>query len=333
MIRLAYSSGEVDEAAVDERIREFAQHNETLRVAVDFVRSAPAGVLERARATDPRARLLKWAREGSGRAWEGADLAAQILTTVEDTVAPLLGPAPELAAMISEFEREAESTRDWLDIRREEHPTWVPGLTGWLIERLVGAQTALGQAIEDWQTNRVAATVEGVDVERDLAGTLVEVAAPRSLHDLTPEEFEILVAESLDAMGLDPIRLGPTHAPDGGIDIIAVSRDIMVPLILAVQVKHHRGFRKTGAPDVQRFVGALEPHALFAAGMLVTNTNFTPNARWVADHAGRLLLLRDEEDLKRWIRREFLRSVEWREIPRVVQLGRGIEVRIPHVDL
>jgi hypothetical protein len=63
---------------------------------------------------------------------------------------------------------------------------------------------------------------------------------PQQLFGLSSELFELLICNRLEAMGLDVER--PTnHAfeGDGGIDIIAWAKGAL-PLLLAVQVKHHQ---------------------------------------------------------------------------------------------
>lgn len=47
---------------------------------------------------------------------------------------------------------------------------------------------------------------------------------------------------------------------------------------------------------------------LLQIGMVVTNTSFTADARWFADHQPAIIRLRDMSDLKRWI----LESGNWK---------------------
>ena len=66
-------------------------------------------------------------------------------------------------------------------------------------------------------------------------------------------------------------------------------------------------------------------------GLLVTNTEFTRDARWLAerDSNAAFLRLRDFEDLKRWIQNDFTSQRDWREIPSRVQLAPGVVIHVP----
>jgi HJR/Mrr/RecB family endonuclease len=324
-------SGEVNSKVLGEHLGQFTQDTAGLSAAIDFLRTAPVPIQTRARDLDPRRPLLSWARRQRGGAWEGLDLLATILRHVDHIIAPFAGPFAELDDFVAHLDSAAESTRDWLLQRREEHATWVPNLTDWLVQLADGARLVLQEALTALEQRRFAATVEAVAVESALGSTLVR-AASRRLEDLSPEEFELLVADCLDAMGLVPTRVGNVRAPDGGIDIIAIPRGSVFPFLLAVQVKHHAAPHKTGVHDVRSFVGAVQLHSLLSAGMMVTNTSFTPDAHWVAKHATKLVQLYGQSDLRSWIKGEFLRSVVWRDIPTRIQLGRGIEIVVPRPD-
>lgn len=63
-------------------------------------------------------------------------------------------------------------------------------------------------------------------------------------------------------------------------------------------------------------------------GMVVTNTSFTPDAKWFASNNNTLLRLRDLKDLQRWLREDFVNEHEWREIPDQIELAPGIIVPV-----
>ena len=67
----------------------------------------------------------------------------------------------------------------------------------------------------------------------------------------------------------------------------------------------------------------------FNAGLLVTNTSFTPDAEWVAERRALLMRLRDFEDLARWLRDEYPREAEWREIPAEIEMCPGVVIKLP----
>jgi Restriction endonuclease len=107
--------------------------------------------------------------------------------------------------------------------------------------------------------------------------------------------------------------------------LIAIPERVRFPLLIAVQVKHHHVARKTSVGSVREFAGAIY-NKPFSAGLLVTNTSFTPSAKLFADSSLKPLFLRDLEALKRWISGHFLRNVEWRELPQELEIAPGIRV-------
>lgn len=153
---------------------------------------------------------------------------------------------------------------------------------------------------------------------------------PGALRNLSPERFEHLVAERIDRMGYDVQLTGATTRRDGGIDIIAVPKIKTIgSFLMAVQVKHHRGNRTTGRPEVDRMLAWKD--SAFRVGVMVTNTSFSQDARWLANQATNkaFLRLRDFEDLKRWLKGQFDSEFDWREIPDVISLAPGITVTVP----
>jgi transcriptional regulator with XRE-family HTH domain len=153
---------------------------------------------------------------------------------------------------------------------------------------------------------------------------------PGELRNLSPEQFEHVVAERIDRMGYDVQLTGATTRRDGGIDIIAVPKIKTIgSFLMAVQVKHHHGNRTTGRPDVDRMLAWRDSD--FRVGVMVTNTSFSQDAKWLADQAANkaFLRLRDFEDLKRWLKGQFDSEFDWREIPDVISLAPGITVAVP----
>jgi len=152
---------------------------------------------------------------------------------------------------------------------------------------------------------------------------------PERLKQLTPEQFELLLANRFEAMGLCVQLIGRTNTPDGGIDLIAYPDPHLnqPKYLLAVQAEHHRTERKTGAPKVQKFVGAMAAVPHFRLGFVVTNTNFTWTAEEYARNQSHFLRLRSLEDLLRWFRDDFNNEAEWREIPDFIEFD-GFRVPI-----
>jgi len=116
---------------------------------------------------------------------------------------------------------------------------------------------------------------------------------------------------------------------DGGVDIVAYPEGSAVPFLIGVQAAHHRTNRKTPVGKVRDFHGVLaSSNSPFHIGMIVTNTSFTPDAEWFAQNNQKLLRLRDLQDLKRWLREDFVNEHEWREIPDQIELAPGIRIRV-----
>jgi hypothetical protein len=146
---------------------------------------------------------------------------------------------------------------------------------------------------------------------------------PERLKQLSPERFQLLLADRLEAMGLCVQLVGRANRPDGGIDLIAYPdpRSVQPKYLLAVQAEHHRSDRRTGAPKVQKFAGAMLAVPEFRLGFLVTNTTFTWNAAEYAKTQSHFLRLRGLSHLRKWLRDDFNNDAEWQEFPEFVQCG------------
>lgn len=147
------------------------------------------------------------------------------------------------------------------------------------------------------------------------------------IHKITPEQFELLICDRLDAMGHEVRRTGHTFAKDGGIDIVAWPKRSSVPFLLGVQVKHRRNSTSALGPKPVKDLLAVLGSAPFDAGMLVTNTTFTPDARWWSKHGSRVVRLRELEDLRKWVEDNFLDG-SFREMPEEIELAPGVVIRL-----
>lgn len=147
---------------------------------------------------------------------------------------------------------------------------------------------------------------------------------------MSPEDFQYFVAERLDKMNFNIQLIGEINSKDGGIDIIATPKECSFPFLLGVQVKHHKNELKTGQKDVRDLLGTINSsNSLFNLGMIVTNTAFSPEAKWFANQNKRLLRLRDLNDLKRWLKEDFNNEFDWREIPDEIELTNGLRIQVP----
>jgi hypothetical protein len=170
--------------------------------------------------------------------------------------------------------------------------------------------------------------VEVVDLTPHLLRTLAH--SPEDIHRLTPDAFENLIGNRLEAMGLEVVRVGTgTYHKDGGVDFVAWPISSPIPFLMAVQAKHTgQPDRKIGPAPVRELFAAVQASG-FNAGLLVTNTTFTPDARWFAEQRALLMHLRDIGDLRRWLRDEYLREAEWRFIPAEIEICPGVTIRLP----
>lgn len=157
---------------------------------------------------------------------------------------------------------------------------------------------------------------------------------PAELRNLSPSQFEQFVGERLQAMGYDVVLTGATHRKDGGIDLIGVSKAGSVPHIIAAQVKHHReSTTKTSRESVDRLLAW--KNRVFSLGLLVTNTEFTRDAIWLASqHENKAFLrLRNFFHLKRWLEDCFNEMAEYDELPEHIDLAPDIRVHVPRPRL
>jgi hypothetical protein len=168
--------------------------------------------------------------------------------------------------------------------------------------------------------------VELIDVTQLLLDNLR--IDPNEIHRIDCDEFEEFICGRLSAMGFQAHRTGRINRKDGGIDIVFWNEGVF-PILGAAQVKHHRTHNRSNGPEVVRdFRGALATcPAQF--GVVITNTTFTADARWFADHQGGLVRLRDISDLRRWINDEFVTDEFWHAVPATIELCPGVKIEVP----
>lgn len=186
---------------------------------------------------------------------------------------------------------------------------------------------ALGRALaEQTGSGLLLPRVEWIDLTAQLIERLK--IDWQEIFNISPEEFERLVADRLAASGCDVQRTGPSNQRDGGIDIVFCTKGPH-PVVGAAQVKHRRTPRgKTGPSEIRDFATALNSYP-FTAGFVVTNTTFTPDAKWAAMNHSHFMKLRDGEDMKLWIQDKFVDQERWKPVPQKIELAPGIFIEIP----
>ena len=98
--------------------------------------------------------------------------------------------------------------------------------------------------------------IELVDLSEELMDSLIQ--SPDEINNISPETFELLIADRLSAMGMGVKQVGNTYSKDGGVDIIAwPDHNFSYPFLLAVQAKHSRVGRHVGSSTVRDMKGVL----------------------------------------------------------------------------
>lgn len=131
----------------------------------------------------------------------------------------------------------------------------------------------------------------------------------KNLNKITPDIFENLIVNILKNKGFGVEKSGNTNKADGGIDVIAYKKDI-VNIIIAIQIKYKiNTAKKITAGEVRDFVGAMNLVNYFNAGMLITNTFFTEDSKWL-EEKNHGLELKDSQDIQNWLKDNFITSKE-----------------------
>ena len=150
------------------------------------------------------------------------------------------------------------------------------------------------------------------------------------IHQLSAGEFEDLISNLLKAMGHEVIKVSSTYSRDGGIDLIAIPKNLnQVPYLLAVQVKHSQK-GSIGPSAIRDFRGVLD-YLPFDIGMVVTNSTFTPDAKWVAKQSHKIVRLRDFENLRLWLQGQFSGERDQSDLPDKIEVAPGLIVNIPRI--
>jgi cold shock CspA family protein len=132
---------------------------------------------------------------------------------------------------------------------------------------------------------------------------------PDDLYRLHPKMFEELIAEIFMSEGYTTELIGSWNQPDGGVDIVAVRRDVGgFQVRYAIQCKRYAADRRITADPIRALAGVLDRfHAHI--GVVATTSYFTTPAREEVEGHLWKINLRDYENivaaLKRW---KFLRQ-------------------------
>ena len=189
--------------------------------------------------------------------------------------------------------------------------------------------SSIAEPLMHWPKANAEPLVRVVSITPELIEFLA--SDPQRMRELTPEVFELLVAERLQAMGFWIHRTGHSNAPDGGIDLVASpEKNAAFPYLLAVQVKHSRRQTAHVRPAVIRELQSAMVAARLDVGLVVTNTRFSAPARAAAETAGLgRIRLRDMHDLSRWLIKDFAPDVQRPDLPEEILIAPGLRIKIP----
>jgi cold shock CspA family protein/Holliday junction resolvase-like predicted endonuclease len=102
-------------------------------------------------------------------------------------------------------------------------------------------------------------------------------ADPKRLYKMHPSAFEQLVAKIFENNGFT-IELNKSwNQADGGVDIIAVRMDGLVPIRTAIQCKRYSQHNRVTAEKIRELAGVLDRYRAHA-GVLATTSYFTDPA-------------------------------------------------------
>jgi restriction system protein len=146
--------------------------------------------------------------------------------------------------------------------------------------------------------NALTSNVSLIDTEVEVFSYFARY--PEMLYSISPRKFEELVAAIFKNNGFQ-VELTP-ETRDGGMDIIAVRKDIITGGALhLIECKRYIPENKVAIGVVQRMMGVVEMKKA-TQGIIVTTSDFSRDAREAASTSKHRLSLNSFEDLKVWLR-------------------------------
>jgi restriction system protein len=122
---------------------------------------------------------------------------------------------------------------------------------------------------------------------------------PKLLYDISPREFEDLIASVLKKMGYSIRQTKLTR--DGGKDIYAAINDPLGKFLYVVECKRYGPRDHIGVGIVRSLYGVVQAERA-TAGVLVTSSFFTKPAIEFQQQVGNQLTLRDYIEVQNWIK-------------------------------
>lgn len=125
-------------------------------------------------------------------------------------------------------------------------------------------------------------------------------SCPEGVHDLTPQQFETLIAELLSDMTTGRVEITP-FTRDGGRDLLAYVDLRFGRLLCLIEAKKYRRDRPVGIELVRSLYGVVCDERA-SQGTLVTTSTFSQDARCFESRHQHRLSLRDYQSVAEWIR-------------------------------
>jgi HJR/Mrr/RecB family endonuclease len=183
---------------------------------------------------------------------------------------------------------------------------WVENSIEGRIEEILARKKALFDRVIDSQTS-----VGGTGLSTEELFGLFDLDVPEHLRtarktetqkgarkgglkDISPRDMELLVERLYRAMGYSA-RVTP-QTRDGGIDVEALRDTVSDREKLAIQCKHQTAV--VGREVLQKLLGVISADPTYSAGVIVTSSEFSADARQFAQQNGRLRLV-DRSALER----------------------------------
>ena len=117
---------------------------------------------------------------------------------------------------------------------------------------------------------------------------------PKILFNFSPREFEEMVCELLDKQGYNVKLTKQTR--DGGKDIIVVKKSILGEFCIYVECKRYDTSRPISVSLVRELYGTIMGDNV-TAGMIVTTSYFTKDAKEYTEQIKHRMALKDYNDL------------------------------------
>ena len=136
-----------------------------------------------------------------------------------------------------------------------------------------------------------------VDINKELKSYLAR--NPHKLYNLTPRNFEELIADILKDFGFDVSLTSTTR--DGGKDILAYMRNQICSYLMFVECKRWRPEKHVGIEVVQRLYGVQQANNANKS-MIITTSFFSKPAIKESKRYEYLMALKDYNDLVSWLK-------------------------------